>query len=247
LTPDYTQSGDYRKPHLDAATLALVLGTLTPMGNRIKELRDKAKLSADALAEKVGTGRSQIVKLERGERRLTVDWMIRIGKALSVDPKELLPQDNGPQTSKLLNELPATLGAHPVDIGQPDLPVYGSARGGPSGVLIIPVEQRPVDWTYRPPHLRNVKDAFAVFASGDSMDPMYKNGQTLWIHPHLPLQPGEGVLVIKSNDEALVKELVRQTERAYVLREYRPKEREFEIPAKDVRAAYRVIGALSMR
>ena len=39
--------------------------------------------------------------------------------------------------------------------------------------------------------MRGVSDAFAVFAYDDSMHPMYKNGQTLWVHPHLPVKPGD--------------------------------------------------------
>jgi len=32
---------------------------------------------------------------------------------------------------------------------------------------------------------------------------MYKHGQTLWVHPHLPVKPGDGVLIVKQSDEAL--------------------------------------------
>ena len=112
---------------------------------------------------------------------------------------------------------------------------------------MIPNDQRPVDWTYRPPQLRGVSDAFAVFAYDDSMHPMYKNGQTLWIHPHLPVKPGDGVLVIKRNEQALIKELVRRTKAELVLRQYRPREEEFALAMREIHAVYRIIGALDLR
>src|SRR3954447_3389753 len=59
--------------------------------NRIREFRDRAGLTMQALAERAGTSAPQINKLEKGERRMTVDWMIRLAPALGVDPKELLP------------------------------------------------------------------------------------------------------------------------------------------------------------
>lgn len=60
------------------------------MTNRIKELRRLRGLTQDSLGKLVGTGRSQVVKLERGERRLTVEWMRRLARALECHPADLL-------------------------------------------------------------------------------------------------------------------------------------------------------------
>jgi phage repressor protein C with HTH and peptisase S24 domain len=223
--------------------------------NRIREFRENARLSMQALADRAGTSAPQINKLEKGERKLTVDWMIRLGRALNVDPKDLMviepPSEGelppGAPPPRRLYDLPASLSAAAIDLGRPDLPILGRAQGGPNGVLMIPTEQRPVDWTYRPPQLRGVQDAFAVFAYDDSMHPMYKNGQTLWVHPHLPAKPGDGILIIKRSDEALIKELVRRTASDVTLRQYRPREEEFTIAQDEIRSIYRVVGALDLR
>lgn len=58
--------------------------------NRIREIRERHGLSAAQLAERVGTTQPQITRLERGERRLTVDWMQRIAAALNCDPMDLV-------------------------------------------------------------------------------------------------------------------------------------------------------------
>jgi len=76
---------------------------------------------------------------------------------------------------------------------------------------------------------------------------MYKHGQTLWVHPHLPAKPGDGILIIKKSDEALIKELVRRTETEVVVRQYRPTETEFSIPSSDIRVMYRIVGVLDLR
>lgn len=60
--------------------------------NRLKELREAAGLTQQQLAELVGTAGQQIGKLEKGERKLTLEWMERIGRALNRKPIELLPQ-----------------------------------------------------------------------------------------------------------------------------------------------------------
>lgn len=222
--------------------------------NRIAEIRDERGMTQEKLAEAANTGRSMIVKLERGERKLSVDWIVRLAKALRVSPKELLPPEEEnpvpiattPSIRQLPVDLPPNLEAHPVDFGPPDLPVYGRAAGG-SGDLIMPVEQPPVEWTYRPTQLKGVSDAFAIFVSGDSMRPMYKPGQTLWIHPHLPLVSGEGVLVVFRDDRAIIKEFVRRSDAEIAVLEYRPTEREFTIPWSEIRQAYRIVGAHSLK
>lgn len=63
------------------------------MENRIREWRKARGLSAQALAIKLKTGRSTIVKLENGERRLTTTWMERIAKELNLTPVQLLSSD----------------------------------------------------------------------------------------------------------------------------------------------------------
>jgi phage repressor protein C with HTH and peptisase S24 domain len=216
------------------------------MRNRIREFRQRANLTMQALAERAGTSAAQINKLEKGERRLTVDWMVRLGRALEVDPKELLPPEiSGGGRPVTGDDRPAGATAT-VQFGAADLPVLGRAQGG-SGVMAIPAEQQPVDWTYRPPQLRGVSDAFAVYVYDDSMHPMYKHGQTLWIHPHLPAKAGDGVLIVRHSDEALIKELVRRTDSEVLLRQYRPSESEFTIPMSEIRRIYRVVGVLDLR
>jgi phage repressor protein C with HTH and peptisase S24 domain len=218
------------------------------MANRIRDFRQRAGLSMQALADLAGTSAPQINKLEKGERRLTVDWMVRLGRALSVDPKELmLIEEGATEAVPLGGGSPApNLGSTPVHFSKPDLPVLGRPRGGPGGGLILPVEPQPVDWTYRPPQLRGVADAFAVYAGDDSMHPMYKHGQTLWVHPHLPAKPGDGVLVIMGEDEGVVRELVQRGESEILLRQYRP-EIDSTVPQAAIRAVYRIIGTLDLR
>lgn len=60
------------------------------MTNNIRRYREAKGLSRPALAELLGTSLSQVVKLERGERRLTQDWMTRLSEVLDVRPVDLI-------------------------------------------------------------------------------------------------------------------------------------------------------------
>lgn len=79
-----------------------------------------------------------------------------------------------------------------------DLPVWGSAMGSLinenfEGTHVFTGE--PVDYARRPPALQGVRDAYAVYVTGDSMDPMHQHGQIRLVHPHRPPSPGDTVIV----------------------------------------------------
>ena len=61
--------------------------------NRIRELRERAGLTLDALAAKVGTTNQQISHLEMGKRRLTVEWLRRLALVLGCHPWALVSAD----------------------------------------------------------------------------------------------------------------------------------------------------------
>lgn len=63
------------------------------MANRIKKYRNRAGLTQQQLADILGTGKSTVVKLERGERDLNERWLTRISKVLDCQPTDLLDED----------------------------------------------------------------------------------------------------------------------------------------------------------
>jgi len=75
--------------------------------NRIRVLREARGLSLEELAAEVGTTNQQISLLENGKRRLTVEWLLRLSKALTCHPWELvavsLPQPMRPTDIRLLD------------------------------------------------------------------------------------------------------------------------------------------------
>lgn len=65
------------------------------MSKRLKEAREAKGLSQTALGLAVKSGRSQIAKLEGGDRKLTREWANRLAPVLEVDPAELLDDNEG--------------------------------------------------------------------------------------------------------------------------------------------------------
>jgi len=82
------------------------------MINRIAEVRAQKGLTLTEVAKRAKTTPAQIQKLERGHRRLTVDWMRRLSVALDVGMAELLPSKRGGKAKPLpsTRRLPGSTG-----------------------------------------------------------------------------------------------------------------------------------------
>lgn len=63
---------------------------LQTLGRRIREQRERAGLSQEAMAEKCGVHRTYYSAVERGERNVTVLTLIRISHGLETDLGDLL-------------------------------------------------------------------------------------------------------------------------------------------------------------
>jgi transcriptional regulator with XRE-family HTH domain len=59
-------------------------------GERLRELRTERNLSQERLAELAGVDRNYIGQIERGERNVALVNIVRIAKALEIEPGELL-------------------------------------------------------------------------------------------------------------------------------------------------------------
>ena len=190
--------------------------------------------------------RSQIVKLERGERRLTIDWMLRLAKHLGCDPRDLLPEkaENGSREPgrPCRPRRPPPGGGAGVPLR--DLPVCGAARGGANALFID--QGQALEYAFRPPQLVGVANAFAVYAVGDSMEPKFRAGDLLYINPNLPPVRGCFVVVELGENEAYVKQYLRQSDDVLCLREFNPAQGgdgSLSFPMPRIKAIHRVVGS----
>lgn len=122
------------------------------------------------------------------------------------------------------------------------LPIYASAQGGTTGMTLT---FEPIDYVSAPAPLMGVKGAFGMYVVGSSMEPVYRQGDTLLVHPHLPANSGDDVLVVKldgnGQHDALVKTLVSSDDNRIRVRQYNPEE-EFDIPRSDIHGIYSIVG-----
>lgn len=63
------------------------------MGNQLKKLREARGMTQETAAEGMGISRSQYIKLERGDRRLTEQYIVAAAEAFGVTPAEVIADD----------------------------------------------------------------------------------------------------------------------------------------------------------
>jgi SOS-response transcriptional repressor LexA len=123
------------------------------------------------------------------------------------------------------------------------IPVYGHAVGGRDGEFIL--NGNKVTEVLAPANLSSVPDAYAVYVVGDSMEPRYFAGETVFVNPRLPISKGAFVVAqIAAGPEgaphAYVKRFVSQDARRLRLEQYHPK-KILEFPSAKVVSVHRII------
>ncbi|WP_245602395.1 XRE family transcriptional regulator [Fodinicurvata fenggangensis] len=248
------------------------------LGEIVRRWRQAAGLSQPQLAARLGVTQQALAQLEAGQTRAP-RYLLQLAQVMDMEPGALaagqLPPglargaqheatEPAPAPAQPPPPQPAPNVAgppRPAPLGARDLPVFASAQAGPDGMM---VSYDPIEWIERPAPLAGVPDAFAMYVVNDSMEPRYRQGDLLLIHPQRPVRPGKDVLVISRDslpaeaDTALpeeeatavqvdgdhsawIKQLVRLDAGQVILRQLNPA-RDFALPRHRVAGLHLVVG-----
>ena len=181
----------------------------------IDRLAQKHNLSPSGLAKRAGLDATTFNKSKRSTRDGKLRWPSTesIAKILAA---------TGASLSDLLQEMPNSAAAVTQRI-----PVIGFAQAGDSGYFDdagYPTGSGWDDIVF--PDIGD-PNAYALMVSGDSMEPLYRNGDRIIVSPVANIRSGDRVVVKTSEGEVMAKELVRRTAQRIELRSLNP---EFENP-----------------
>lgn len=237
---------------------------MSELGDRIKQLREKAGLSQGALGKLVGMGQQGIHALESG-RAKTSPKVMKIARVLKVDPYWLLEGkfEHEPSDAEILTAIQRVIqeddqaarfepnarpAPHHVAMNRrempKDLPVLGIGEGGPDGTFFFDSDATPIDYVRRPPRLEGVKDAYALYVQGVSMRPWREEGQVVMVAPRVPALIGDYVAVQLRDEEhakaGLIKRLAKKTPKEIHLEQYNPP-KVLVYPINQVVAVHKII------
>lgn len=85
--------------------------------------------------------------------------------------------------------------------------------------------------------------AYALEINGDSMSPVFRDGDVVLVQPGAPVRRGDRVIVRTTDGEVLAKELARKTARQVELRSLNPEHPDRTLAAGDVAWIARIVWA----
>lgn len=206
--------------------------------------------SARAAALKFGWPESSYRSHENGTRGIGRDDAGRYAEAFGVRPDWLF-HGRGPMrdesVARVLPSPNAILPGVPVAFPTRQIPVYGLAKAGLEGALIL--DGTVIDRIPALPGLEAVPDAYAVYVAGDSMEPRYFAGEAVYIHPTKPPRKGDFVVAQIIEDGGVtgyVKRLVGYDGDDLILAQFNPpQERRFAMV--QVAKVELIVGTLAQR
>lgn len=80
------------------------------IGLEIRILRERLKVPAKELAQRVGLSQSQMSRLEKGQRRIDTQVLHRIAEVLGVDPSHFFRGTEAPESGVIAAALPQSIG-----------------------------------------------------------------------------------------------------------------------------------------
>ena len=120
------------------------------------------------------------------------------------------------------------------------LPLVGSTASTDQSHILMN-DGEPRGYVDRPPYLAGADDAFAVEMVGDSMEPRYRAGELLHIHPARAIARGDDVLVELTGGIAMIREFVRIEDDTMVFHQHNPG-RDRAVEKAEITRMYRIVG-----
>jgi phage repressor protein C with HTH and peptisase S24 domain len=197
----------------------------------IDRLAARNNLSASGLAKRAGLDATTFNKSKRSTRDGKLRWPSTesISKILAATSSNL---------SDLLSELPNAA----TTVTQ-RIPVIGFAQAGDNGYFDDAGYPTGSGWEEIVFPDIGDPNAYALMVSGDSMEPLYRDGDRIIVSPVANIRSGDRVVVKTSEGEVMAKELIRRTAQRIELRSINPEYENPVLPTTEVEWIARILWA----
>lgn len=166
------------------------------IGEIIAQARTQKKLTQQQVADHFGIARVSVTNWESGKTKPDQDKLTGLAQLLDLAIDDLLPEG-----AHIKAQPQHTGGVRLADVPVPsrlqmtnDVPVMGTAAGSHAKGA-FQFSMNPIDFVRRPPALVGARDVYALYVEGESMEPEFRPGQLIYVHPHKPPRIGDAVVI----------------------------------------------------
>jgi phage repressor protein C with HTH and peptisase S24 domain len=199
--------------------------------NALDRLAARSGLSPSGLAKKAGLDPTTFNK----SKRITPEGRQRWPSTESVAKSLAATSTNVDTFVQLIGD------ANRVPVRS--VPLIGFAQAGSGGYFDdggFPVGK---GWDEIPFPAVADENAYALEISGNSMDPVYRDGSVIVVSPAAQVRRGDRVVVKTKDGEVMVKELKRRTAKAIELKSVNPEHKERSFTTREVLWIARIVWA----
>jgi len=220
-------------------------------GRRLADARNRAKLTQAQLADATGYTQQSIQGFEDGKVArpgsiaeiasalgTTIDWLLYGDLPMSAGEPSKVVGIRSSQPDSVGNN--ARVG--PLLEGFSRVPLRGQGMGGRDGALIF--DDTNMGDILAPPKLHGVPGAYAVYVVGTSMDPRFRDGEVVYVHPYQRVVKGDDcvIQVEGANGERLgwIKEFVSRDDKSLKVVQHSPR-KTMTFPDKSIVSIHKII------
>lgn len=198
----------------------------------IDSLAARYHLSASGLAKLAGLDPTTFNKSKRigADGRLRWPSTESISKALKA-------------TGASLEEFVSSISQRTMQAHVRRVPLIGFAQAGSEGYFDDAGFPLGGGWDEIPFPDSNDEHAYALEISGDSMMPVYRDGDRILVSPGAPIRRGDRVVVKTAGGEVMAKQLSRQTAQRIELKSFNPAYQDRVLPMNEVAFMHRILWA----
>jgi len=171
--------------------------------NRLKIAMRIRNIKASELSAKTGIAKSSLSEYIKGKYEAKQDGVFLLAKALDVNEAWLMgcnvPMERNDDLLKKIGAIPLS------DIETTKIPVLGTVKAGYDYLA----EENIIDYISFQVDGADKENYYALNVIGDSMTPLFDNGDTVIVHKQDDFDNGDNCVVLINGDEATIKKVYR--------------------------------------
>ncbi|MER9251799.1 helix-turn-helix transcriptional regulator [Mesorhizobium sp. M0598] len=202
----------------------------------IDALAERYSLSASGLARRAGLDSTAFNK----SKRLSSDGRPRWP---STESLAKIIEATGASLDEFAGLVEGRGNSDALPVQRSSVPLLGFAQAGAGGFFDDAGFPAGQGWDLIELPARATETSYALKVQGDSMLPLYRNGDVLIVEPGATIRKGDRVVVKTNAGEVMAKVLDGQTPRSIALVSLNPDHPDRDIPMRDVEWVARIVWA----
>lgn len=202
----------------------------------IDALAERYSLSASGLAKRAGLDSTAFNK----SKRLAADGRPRWP---STESLAKIMEATGASLDEFMDLLRSRADDNALPVQRPTVPLVGFAQAGAGGFFDDAGFPAGHGWDLIELPAQSTENSYALKVHGDSMLPLYRNGDILIVEPGATVHKGDRVVVKTTGGEVMAKVLERQTARSVSLLSLNPEHPDRELSTAEIEWVARIAWA----